>query len=93
MTWRTENQTLKSINWWPMSWPCLLPNVWSSRTLPSGVKAALAAEMGCIAVTTEFTKRGVHESGLLDDGWIVDSPSDLHDVAERFIAEKASQIE
>ena len=57
----------------------------------SGVKAALAAEMGCIAVTTEFTKRGIHESGLLDDGWIVDSPSELHKVAERFIAEKASQ--
>ncbi len=57
----------------------------------SGVKAAMAAEMGCIAVTTEFTKRGVHESGLLNDGWIVDSPSELQKVAERFIAEKASQ--
>jgi beta-phosphoglucomutase-like phosphatase (HAD superfamily) len=59
----------------------------------TGVKAALAAEMGCIAVTAEFTKRGFDESGLLDDSWIVDSPSDLQKVAERFIAEKASQTE
>jgi len=53
---------------------------------PSGVKAALAAGMGCIVVTTDFSRKGVHESGLLADRWIVDSPSELQAIAERFIA-------
>ncbi len=57
----------------------------------SGVKAALAAEMGGIAGTTEFTSRGVQESRRLDDGWIVDSPPELQKTAERYIAEKESQ--
>ncbi len=54
---------------------------------PSGVKAALAAGMGCIVVTTDFTRKGVHESGLLPDRWIIESPPELQAIAERFIAE------
>ena len=54
----------------------------------SGVKAALDAGMGCIAVTTDFTRKGVRKSGLLADRWVVDSPSELLAVAKRFIAEK-----
>lgn len=50
----------------------------------TGIKAALAAGMSCIAVTTEFTRTAVHASGLLDDHWIVDTPSDLQTVVERF---------
>ncbi len=53
----------------------------------SGVKAAVAAGMGCIAVTTDFTRRGVQESRLLDPRWVVDSPADLLATAERIIDE------
>ncbi len=53
----------------------------------TGVQAALNAGMGCIAVTTEFTREGVHRMNNLDRRWIVDSPSDLLEVAKRFIAE------
>jgi beta-phosphoglucomutase len=49
----------------------------------AGIRAALAAGMSCVAVTTEFTRRAVYESGLLDDPWIVDTPSDLQAVVER----------
>jgi beta-phosphoglucomutase-like phosphatase (HAD superfamily) len=42
---------------------------------PSGVKAALAASMHCIAVTTPFTRKGVHALGVLGESWIVDDPS------------------
>lgn len=55
----------------------------------TGVQAALSAGMGCIAVTTEFTKEGVHEMNNFDKRWIVDSPSDLLEVARHFIAESA----
>jgi beta-phosphoglucomutase-like phosphatase (HAD superfamily) len=55
----------------------------------SGVKAALAAGMGCVVVTTDFTRQGVHESGLLEDRWIVDSPSELLTIAKKFIAERS----
>jgi beta-phosphoglucomutase-like phosphatase (HAD superfamily) len=44
---------------------------------PSGVKAALAAGMWCIAVTTPFTRNALHAEGLLDERWIVDDPDDL----------------
>lgn len=55
----------------------------------TGIQAALSAGMGCIAVTTEFTKEGVHEMNNFGERWIVDSPSDLLEVAKRFIAENA----
>jgi beta-phosphoglucomutase len=41
---------------------------------PTGVKAALAAGMACIAVSTPFTKQTLHAAGILDDRWIVDDP-------------------
>lgn len=53
----------------------------------TGVQAALSAGMGCIAVTTEFTKEGVHKMNNFDKRWIVDSPPELLGVAKRFIAE------
>jgi len=53
----------------------------------NGVKAALAAGMPCLAVTTDFTSAQVHTGGLLDPRWIVDEPGDLLSVAEAFIKE------
>ncbi len=53
----------------------------------SGVKAAIAAGMGCIAVTTDLTRDGVHKLGLLEGLWIVDSPSELLGVVKRYISE------
>lgn len=53
---------------------------------PAGVKAALNAGMPCIAVTTDFTRKAIHESGLLDQRWIVDDPSHLQSVAEGLLA-------
>jgi beta-phosphoglucomutase-like phosphatase (HAD superfamily) len=54
---------------------------------PSGVKAALAAGMGCIAVTTDFTREGICKSNLLDRRWIVNRSPKLKVVAKQFITE------
>jgi beta-phosphoglucomutase-like phosphatase (HAD superfamily) len=53
---------------------------------PSGVKAALAAGMQCIAVTTEFTRKNIHASNLLEKQWIVDDPANLKTVAKQNIS-------
>lgn len=53
---------------------------------PAGVKAALAAGMSCIAVTTPFTRRSIHAAELLDETWIVDDPGDLFNVASQLLA-------
>jgi beta-phosphoglucomutase len=53
----------------------------------TGIRAALAAGMRCVAATTEFTRNAVHASGLLDEPWIVDMPSNLQAVVERLIDE------
>jgi beta-phosphoglucomutase-like phosphatase (HAD superfamily) len=53
----------------------------------SGVKAALAAGMGCIVVTTDLTRQSVHKNGLLDPRWIVDHPQDLEMVVKRYLEE------
>jgi beta-phosphoglucomutase-like phosphatase (HAD superfamily) len=53
---------------------------------PSGVKAALAAGMQCIAVTTDFTRKNMHAGNLLENQWIVDDPADLKTVAKRNIS-------
>jgi beta-phosphoglucomutase-like phosphatase (HAD superfamily) len=53
---------------------------------PSGVKAALAATMPCIAVTTDFTRKNIHASNLLEKQWIVDDPANLKTVAKRCIS-------
>ena len=55
---------------------------------PSGVKAALAAGMWCIAVTTPFTKKAIHAGRLLDDPWIVDEPNTLQAVVQQMVAER-----
>ena len=41
---------------------------------PTGVKAAQAAGMPVIAVSTPFTRDVLHAGGLLDKRWIVDDP-------------------
>ena len=54
----------------------------------NGIRSALAAGMGCVAVTSSFTRPSVHESGLLEKQWIVDDHAMLMTVARQFIAEK-----
>lgn len=43
---------------------------------PSGVQAALNAGMNVIAVSTPFTKQGLHQLENLDSHWIVDNPQE-----------------
>jgi len=52
---------------------------------PSGVKAALAAGMWCIAVTTPFTRQRIHAEGLLDERWVVDDPATLTAVVQQML--------
>jgi len=54
---------------------------------PSGVKAALAAGMWVIAVTTPFTRDALHKNRLLDERWIVDDPSTLPRVLGHLVEE------
>ncbi len=51
----------------------------------TGVKAAISAGMGCVAVTSDFTRKSVHAAGLLDERWIVDNPSELKTVVKDYI--------
>jgi len=55
---------------------------------PSGVQAAVSAGMWCIAVTTPFTRERLHQSGLLDERWIVDEPDRLPDVVRQMYEER-----
>ena len=55
---------------------------------PTGVQAALAAGMACIAVSTPFTRKALHASGMLEEQWIVDDPTTLVMVVNRMMAEK-----
>ena len=55
---------------------------------PSGVKAAVAAKMWCIAVTTPLTRRGIHALQLLDERWIVDDPATLTAVVRQMLVER-----
>jgi beta-phosphoglucomutase-like phosphatase (HAD superfamily) len=50
---------------------------------PSGVEAALAAGLHCIAVTTPFTRQKLRDQNLLEERWIVDDPALLPDVVQR----------
>lgn len=54
---------------------------------PSGVRAALAAGMRCIAVSTEFTRERLHAEGLLAEEWIVDDPALLQETLRRAFTE------
>lgn len=53
----------------------------------SGVKAALAAEISCVAVTTDYTREGVHKLPHNGSLRIVDDPPELLETAKNFIAE------
>lgn len=53
---------------------------------PSGVKAALAAGMWCIVVTTPFTRKAIRSGHLLDESWTVDDPGMLTDVVQEMLA-------
>jgi HAD superfamily hydrolase (TIGR01509 family) len=57
---------------------------------PSGVKAALAAGMWCVAVTTPFTRQGVHDLGLLEERWIVNDTDQVVNVVRQMIEERRS---
>lgn len=56
---------------------------------PSGVQAALAAGMWCIAVTTPFTRSRVHDADLLAERWVVDEPGQLPAVVQKMMSERA----
>ncbi|MEA3336288.1 MAG: HAD-IA family hydrolase [Chloroflexota bacterium] len=56
---------------------------------PSGVKAALAAGMHVIAVSTPFTREALRADGLLEERWIVDDPATLPAVAQALMATQA----
>ena len=53
---------------------------------PSGVRAALAAGMRCLAVSTPFTRASLRQVEGLDAHWIVDEPSELLTRAAELIA-------
>jgi beta-phosphoglucomutase-like phosphatase (HAD superfamily) len=59
----------------------------------SGVEAALAASMNCIAVTTDFTRVGVHKIPPAGNLRVVDTPPVLLDTAKSFISELNSHKE
>ena len=50
-----------------------------------GVQSAVSAQMPCIAVTTAYTRPGVHASGLLPAEWIVDDAACLGEVSRRLL--------
>jgi HAD superfamily hydrolase (TIGR01509 family) len=54
---------------------------------PTGVKAALAAEMQVIAVTTPFTREAFRATSPLDRRWVVDDAHALPRVVEDLIEE------
>lgn len=58
---------------------------------PSGVKAALAAGMHVVAVSTPFTREGLHQAGLLPAGHIVDDPADLVQIVEHIVSRHAAE--
>ena len=57
----------------------------------TGVKAAGAAGMWCIAVTTPFTRDSVHIGKVIDEKWIVDEPPRLLGVVQRMLMERKAE--
>lgn len=53
---------------------------------PTGVEAALAAGMDVVAVSTPFTQKRLHETGLIPAEHIVDDPALLPEVVAHVIA-------
>jgi len=60
---------------------------------PAGVTAALSAGMHVVAVSTPFTRAGLHKGDLLPDGHIVDDPADLVHVVEHVVSQHATAAE
>jgi len=60
---------------------------------PSGIRAALAAHISCIAVPSDFTREGVRKLPPSNALRIVDNPPDLLETAKNFISELNSQEE
>lgn len=60
---------------------------------PAGVRAGLAAGSLVLAVATPLTRRKLHESGLLDDHHIVDSPAELKEKLSHLLAHHAANHE
>lgn len=58
---------------------------------PSGIRAALDANMHCIAVTTPFTAKSVHALNLLPPEWVVDEPARVMQVVRDRLAELNSE--
>ncbi len=52
---------------------------------PTGVQAAVAARMSCVAVATPLTREALHAQNLLAPEWIVDDPTTLPAVVARLI--------
>lgn len=59
---------------------------------PSGVRAAINAGMRCIAVSTPFTRSGLHSDEMIDPQWIVDDPEELLDTVDRLIIEEKEMM-
>lgn len=59
----------------------------------TGVEAALAASMNCIAVTTDFTREGVHKIPPVGYLLVVDDPPELLETAKGFINDLNSHKE
>lgn len=59
----------------------------------SGVEAALRASMSCIAVTSEYTRKAVHDLPPSKSLRIIDSPPELLESAKKFISEIDSRQE
>jgi HAD superfamily hydrolase (TIGR01549 family) len=58
---------------------------------PSGVKAALSAGMHVVAVSTPFTREGLHQADLLPARHIVDDPADLVQFVENIVTRHAAE--
>lgn len=56
---------------------------------PTGVHAALAAGMRCIAVSSDLTRERLHADGILGGEWIVDEPARLMEAFDRALSEAA----
>ena len=57
---------------------------------PAGVNAALSAGMHIVAVSTPFTREGLHQAGLLPASHIVDDPTNLAQVVEHVVSQHAA---
>lgn len=53
----------------------------------NGVRAAIAAGVGVVAIATPFTSAGLHSSGVIEDAWIVHEPEQVMEVVRRRMEE------